>query len=117
MEYKTLIPSYDIEKKQEYNKPYTTADTLTEYSLYKRTEKGNLKLFAIGGSIKDGFCDNWDIYADNKGHLYSIARKSSGCEGTHYGDINHIKSLMRKGQFYDTLTAYGFQMMKGEIIA
>ena len=117
MKYNTLIPSYDIEKKQEYNKPYVTADTLTEYKLYKRTEQGKRILFAIGGSLKDGFCHNWDIYADEKGNLYSIARKGSGCEGTYYGDIRHIKHLMRTGHWHDTLTPYGFKLMKGELTA
>ncbi len=112
MKYNTLIPSYDIETKKEYNKPYTTTDTLTEYSIYNRIEIGNLKLFAIGGNLKDDFCDNWDIYADTNGRLYSIPRKGSGCQGTHYGDINHVKNLMRQGYFRDTLTPYGFELMR-----
>lgn len=107
MKYNTLIPSYDIEKKQEYNKPCTTPDTLN-----------GMKLFAIGGNLKDGFCSNWDLYIDDSGTIHSIARTGSTAKNSYFGDTRHIKSLIRQGYWNnDTLTAIGFRWMKGELKA
>ena len=111
--YKTNIPRWTIER-GDYNTPTETPETLTEYSLYNRIEKAEtpLILFAIGGKPDEGFSHNWDLYISNKGTIYSIPRKGSGACGTYYGDINHIKNLMRRGIFSDTLTPYGESLMK-----
>lgn len=112
MNYKTLIPIWTKET-GDTTKDAITADILNIYSLYSReeTHAAPLVLFAIGGKRENGFSDNWDIYADKNGTLYSIPRNGSGCSGTYFGDVNHIKSLMRKGHFSDTLTLYGLKMM------
>ena len=112
MNYKTLIPTWTIET-GDSTKDATTADILYKYSFYGReeTHAAPLVLFAIGGKKADGFTSNFDIYADNKGTLYSIPRKGSGCRGTYFGDVNHIRHLMRQGYFSGTLTLYGLKMM------
>lgn len=112
MNYKTLIPTWTKET-GDSNKEARTADILNKYSIYGREEShaSPLVLFAIGGKREEGFSDNWDIYADKNGTLYSIPRNGSGCSGTYFGDVNHIKNLMRKGHFSDTLTIYGLKMM------
>ena|GEM_PF-5915412 len=102
MAYKTLIPRYDVEAKKEYNQEHETPEKLN-----------NLMLFAIGGNITDSFCTNWDIYADESGTLYSIARDpKTGCKNSYFGDVHHIRDLMRCGHWHDTLTTYGFNLMK-----
>lgn len=100
MEYLTQIPAYNAETHTEYTKLHTTPDNLN-----------NMVLFAIGGSLKDDFCTNWDIYATEDGTLYSIARNGSGCRNTYFGDVNHIRHLMREGYWSSTLTPYGFKLM------
>ena len=107
---KTFFTAWDAVK-GEYKKPTTTADTLTGYTACGMFFSVNLKLFAIGGTPEDSFCNNWDIYADSKGTLYSIARKGTGCGNSYFGDCDHIRHLMRKGYFHDTLTDYGKQLM------
>ena len=108
---KTFYTSYSRER-GEYEQETETAETLTGYKsccgLYFEIP---LKLFAIGGKPENNFSDNWDIYADEKGTLYSIARPGSGCGCTFFGDKNHIKNLIRQGHFSDTLTEYGKQLM------
>lgn len=113
--YRTTAPAWD-KTRGEYQKPTETPEELKTYSFYDRieTRENPLKLFAIGGRIKDNFCHNWDIYADERGTLYSIARNGSGAGSTYFGDISHIKRLMKQGHFHGTLTPYGFKMMKGE---
>lgn len=93
----------------EYKEAVSIPESLESYSLYGHTETyaAPLILFAIGGSEKDGFCDNWDLYIDKKGTIYSIARPGSGADGTLFGDIQYIKHLIRMGGFSDTLTEYG----------
>lgn len=110
------ITHYNKDTRTEYQTEYIPPETLTTYSLYERIETAEkpLRLFAIGGTEKDGYSDNWDIYADENGTLLSIPRPSSGACGTWYGDINHIKRLQRQGIFCDTLTAYGKKLMEGE---
>ena len=97
----------------EYEQETETAETLKGYQsscgLYFETE---LTLFAIGGEEKGGYSSNWDIYADKKGTLYSIARPGSTAESTYFGDKHHIKNLIRQGYFHNTLTDYGRQIME-----
>ena len=102
MLYKTLIPRYDVINSREYNQPHTTPDKI-----------GNLTLFAIGGTLADSFCTNWDIYADEAGTLYSIAREpATGCKNSYFGDVHHIRHLMRCGHWNNTLTSHGFNLMR-----
>lgn len=107
---KTYFTSWSKEK-GEYKQETETAETLKGYASGKLYFEIPLRLFAIGGNKQDNFCNNWDIYADKKGALYSIARPNSGCGSTFFGDCNHIKALIRQGYFHDTLTEYGRQLM------
>lgn len=109
---KTYVTRWSKER-GEYKQETTTAETLTGYTSCGMFFSVSLILFAIGGREEDHFCNNWDIYADNNGHLYSIARPNSGASSTHFGDCDHVKHLIRKGHFHDTLTQYGRQMMEG----
>lgn len=95
----------------EYKQETETAETLTGYKSGNLFFEIPLTLFAIGGKKEENFCSNWDIYADKKGALYSIARPNSGCGSTIFGDCNHVKNLIRQGYFSDTLTEYGRQLM------
>lgn len=97
---KTYIPSYNTETKKEYNKPTETPST-----------HGDAVLFAIGGSIKDGFLHNWDYYITSDGVIYSIAREGSTCKNSYFGDVNHIKYLMKTTGFSGVLTPAGFKAM------
>lgn len=111
-EYKVNIPSYSTTR-GEYEKPATIPEELETFSFYNRTEHGRRILFAIGGTEKDNFCSNWDIYADERGTLYSIARPGSGAQSSYFGDVNHVKNLIRAGHFWHTLTEYGRRLMEG----
>jgi len=108
---KTYFTSWNKER-GEYQKETETAETLKGYQsggLYFETE---LILFAIGGKPEENYCNNWDIYADKKGVLYSIARPKSTCSSTIFGDRNHIKRLIKQDCFSYTLTDYGKQIME-----
>ena len=96
----------------EYEQETETAETLEGYKSGSLFFDIPLILFAIGGKKEENFCSNWDIYADEKGTLYSIARPQSGCGSTIFGDKNHVKNLIRQGYFSDTLTEYGRQIME-----
>ena len=104
---KTNITKWS-ETRGEYLQPTETPEELTKYRLYNHEETSNppLKLFAIGGKPDDNFTSNWDIYETKTGYFYSIARKGSTAESTIFGDINHIKNLIRQGYFNNTLTEY-----------
>ena len=112
MEYKTFVTSWSKDR-GEYKQETTTADTLPGYTLCNIFFTTPLQLFAIGGNESNNFCDNWDLYADAKGHIYSIARPDSGASNSSFGDVRHIKNLMRQGYFSDTLTDYGKILMEG----
>lgn len=112
MEYITHVTRWSKEK-GEYMQENTTPDTLSGYFSCGMFFNTPLKLFAIGGNENDHFCDNWDIYADTKGYLYSIARQAAAdCKNSYFGDVKHIKRLMRQGYFSDTLTDYGKKLME-----
>ena len=95
----------------EYEQETETAETLKGYKSGNLFFNIPLILFAIGGKEKDGFSHNWDLYADEGGTLYSIARPNSTCDSTIFGDCRHVKSLIKQGYFSDTLTEYGRQLM------
>lgn len=42
-----------------------------------------------------------------------IARPDSGASNSSFGDVRHVKNLMRQGYFSDTLTDYGKILMEG----
>ena len=108
--YRTLIPTWTKET-GDTTKEAITPEYLTSYSLYDHEETGKRFLFAIGGKPENGFSSNWDLYIDDRGTIYSIAREGSTAHGTYYGDKNHIKRLIREGHFSDTLTEYGQSSM------
>lgn len=107
---KTYFTSFNRER-GEFEQETETAETLNGYILYNSHCDGVLTLFAIGGKPENNFSHNWDIYADEKGRLYSIARPGTRCGSTIFGDKNHVKNLIREGCFSDTLTEYGKQLM------
>jgi len=93
----------------------TAKNILETYELYGRQESyyAPLELFATS----DG---SWDIYYSAKadaspycGCLLSIAKPGSGGRGTYYGDLNHIRYLMRNGWWHDELTPLGKKLMGG----
>lgn len=112
-EYTVFIPSY-APTRGEYEKPATIPEQLENHTFYGHTEHGKRILFAIGGTENDNFCSNWDIYADERGTLYSIARPGSGAGSTFFGDVAHVRNLIRAGHFSATLTEYGRRIMEGE---
>lgn len=38
---------------------------------------------------------NWEIYTDDMKHFYSIAKPGSGCQSSYFGDVAHLRRLMR----------------------
>jgi len=61
---------------------------------------------------------NWDIYVDEKGALYSVAKPE--CRGengynmdTFFGDKHHIRRLMAKGYFTCKPTDAGLGILSG----
>lgn len=110
MEYITNIPKWNIEK-GDYLQETKTPDKIPGYISCGIFFDKELKLFSIGGTKKDNYSSNWDIYADKDGNLYSIARKGSGCSNTYFGTPAHIKNLIRQGHFNNEFTAYGHNMM------
>lgn len=83
---------------------------LTVFPFYEKTEKKDVRLFAIDNSLH-----GWNIYADKNGTLYAIpvAWTNGGGTGSYFGDCFHIKSLIKRGYFSGrTLTAYGRQLME-----
>ena len=110
--YTVYITKFDLNK-GEYTEPVMISDTLKGYTSCGMWFDTELKLFAIGNNKDNTYCGNWDIYADKENRLYSIARTGSGCGNTHFGDINHIKHLMRQGCWNDELTEYGKKLMEG----
>ena len=81
----------------------------TEESRVKKYNycKENHILFATGS--------NWDLFAvmsHGKIHLYSIAKPGSGASNSYFGDIEHVKNLIRKGYWRDQLTDIGQDILK-----
>lgn len=71
----------------------------------KFVEYSSLRLFARENG-------NWDLYANEKGTLYYIAKFGSGAASGYFGDCNHVRHLIYKGYFNPAqLTAYGRQLM------
>lgn len=60
---------------------------------------------------------NWDIYMDEKAHLWSIPKpEKQGCESTTFGDKFHIKrllSLYGAKNFNLTPTEAGLELLEG----
>jgi hypothetical protein len=57
---------------------------------------------------------NWDLYANSKGQLMSIAKKPS-CQDSFYGDLRHLKHLIDKGWFteFEFITEFGLTLLNG----
>jgi len=108
---KTHFTTYSPER-GEHEQETETAEKLPGYISCNMVFEKELTLFAIGGTESDGFSDNWDIYADKEGTLYSIARPGTSCQNSYFGDCRHISRLMRQGYFRDTLTEYGRELMQ-----
>lgn len=85
----------------------TTPNTLKDFELYGKQQHVDepIILFAVGSA-------NWDIYADTNGTLYSIVKPGiKGCQGTYFGDTNHVRQLIRRGYWNNNLTDYGKKLM------
>ena len=54
--------------------------------------------------------ENWDIYANEAGHLASIPNEN-GCKASAFGDSDHLKRLIMKGGWGRTLTAAGKKLV------
>lgn len=113
MAYITHFTSYTAER-GEFKQETTTEETLTGYTACGLFFEKKLKLFAIGGTLEEGFCSNWDIFADETGALYSIARPGTTCGNSYFGNREHVQYLIMQGYFHDTLTEHGKKIMKGE---
>lgn len=88
---------------------------LNEYELNgkKQSYYAPLELFATSDSPY-----GWDIYYSAKadadpytGCLFSIAKPGSGGVGTFFGDMNHIRYLMRNGWWSSEFTPLGRKLM------
>ena len=57
---------------------------------------------------------NWDMYANSKGRLMSIAKKPS-CEDSFFGDLGYLFTIMNKGWFidYEFFTEFGLSLVSG----
>lgn len=59
---------------------------------------------------------NWDIFANEEGRLFAVAKEGSGAETSHMGDKNHIVRLMSRGWFdlyRSTFTEAGLELFSG----
>ena len=61
-------------------------------------------------------CDdhgNFVIYYSRKNKcFYSLAKPESGCRNSYYGDIYHVKHLLRQGYLkYKDFTKYGLRLV------
>lgn len=56
---------------------------------------------------------NWDLYADNQGRVFAIAKTGSGASSCYFGDRVHIRRLINRGIFDHIFTEYGLQFMQG----
>ena len=102
-------------KKIEVDMQNYNIKTLQTYELYGREESyyAPLELFAT-----DDSAHGWDIYYSAKadadpytGCLLSIAKPGSGGEGTYFGDLNHVRYLMRNGWWHLEFTPLGRKLM------
>lgn len=109
--YRGYIPRWSIDK-GDYTTEVSIPDKLEGYASGNLWFDKELTLFALGSDRENTYRSNWDIYVDNKNHLYSIARKGSGCGSTYFGTLSHIEYLLRQGTWHDELTELGKQIMK-----
>lgn len=57
---------------------------------------------------------NWDIYTDGK-YMYSVAKPFTGAGDTQYGDIRHIKRMIKEGHIERSeLTKLGRRLLRAE---
>lgn len=57
---------------------------------------------------------NWNIYTDKK-YMYSIAKPGTGAEDSQYGDIRHIRQMIREGHIKRSeLTRLGRKLLRLE---
>lgn len=73
--------------------------------------------FAIGSKSS-----NFDYVVDypwndqpDKAAIWYIARPNSGCVSGYFGDLNHVKKLIRQGFFDGNLTPLGNALIEGVI--
>lgn len=66
-------------------------------------DKTNLTLYATGAADS-----NWDLYQNEQGYLYAIARPGTGAEDSCWGHPSHLKRLDRLG------IRHGFTVVKEE---
>ena len=56
---------------------------------------------------------NWEIYTADMKHFYSIAKPDSGCRSSYFGDVYHIRKLMRDDHIKPSqLTRLGRRLMR-----
>ena len=91
--------------------------TAKDYYIYKpmravmpaTIQKDGKNLHKITESV-----GNWDIYTDGK-HMYSVAKPFTGAEDTQYGDIRHIKRMIKEGHIERSeLTKLGRHLLRAE---
>lgn len=73
-----------------------------------RKRLASLKLAFIGDA-------NWDIYSDENGSLWAIAKSECpGAADAYFGDKDHIKRLINEGSFsYKEVTDAGLELLSG----
>lgn len=59
---------------------------------------------------------NWDIYTDSEHvYMFSIAKPGTGCRCSQYGDIRHIRRMIREGHIKKSeLTKLGRKLLRAE---
>ena len=91
------------EEEQEKINRFVMPGILREIRL-SHSIKGEFKLVAREHS-------NWDIYADTRGYLYSVAKPCSGARSSCFGRPDHLRNLIREGYGHYELTSFGKELL------
>ena len=77
-----------------------------EMPLCMKWDGRNMRKVVVEGS-------NWEIYTDDMRHFWSIAKPDSGCRDSYFGDVAHIRKLMRQDHIKPgQLTRLGRRLMR-----
>ena len=88
-------------------------DVLYTYDYYGRESScyAPLELFAVGSGSFDYYYSKKADESPYTGCLLSIPKPGTGGEGTGFGDLNHVRRLMREGYWNSELTPLGKRLM------
>lgn len=102
-----------------------TTDTITESADSAEREATTMTFhdFSQAQAFATGReSSNFDYVVDypwndqpDKAAIWYIARPNSGCVSGYFGDLNHVKKLIRQGFFDGNLTPLGNALIEGVI--